>query len=151
MENIDNNIQRISEQLGQLEDTQITIQTVAAMHQGAQAQKANMQEFNIDKVDKVMEEIQEASDQVTEIQQALAVPLGGGVAIDEDDLEEELAAMEAEQLEAELLAPAAVPTTVPTVPSAGLSLPSVPTGAPVKPAKTTEDELAELEKELMAS
>lgn len=49
-----------------------------------------MQELDIDNVDKIMGEINEQSDQMASINDALSQPLGGAAVIDEDDLEAEL-------------------------------------------------------------
>ena len=141
LEGVDNNIMRMQEQLGNLESSQATFQTVTAMQQAARASKTTMAKLNVENVDKVMEEIQETADQAAEIQQALAVPLGGAAEIDDDDIEAQLADMESAALDEELLAPAALPDK-------GEALPSVPTTKPR--VKTTEDELAELAAELAA-
>ena len=148
LETIDNNIMRVQEQQGMMENSQAPVQTVAAMQQAARAHKSVMAEFKIDKVDQVMEEIQETADQAAEIQQALAMPLGSAAEIDEDGIEDELAEMEAQMLDEELLAPAPVPTGAPAK-AAAAALPAVPTTKPA--VKTTEDELAELEAELAGS
>ena len=145
---LDNNIMRVTEQQHMLEDAQMHVQTVAAMQQAAKAQKATMQQFKVENVEEVIDEIQEVADQANEIQQALAQPLGGASAIDDDDIAAELEEMEAQQLDAELLAPAPVPSKLPVAPEGQLNLPSVPSAPPKK--KTAEDELAELEAELAA-
>lgn len=137
---------RIQEQKQVLENAQLTVQTVAAMQQAAQAHKATMSDFKLEKVDKVMDDIQEAAEQANEIQEALAMPLGPAANFDEDALADELAEMEAQQLDAELLQPAPIPSGVP---SDILNLPAVPTTKPA--AKTTAEELAELEQEMMAT
>lgn len=150
MEGLDNNIMRVTEQQNMLEDAQMQYQTVAAMQTAAKAQKATMAEFKIEKVDQVMDEIQEVADQASEIQAALAQPLGGAMALDDDEIAAEMAELEAAQLDEELLQPAPIPTTLPAA-AERLDLPSVPAGAP-GPAKkkTPEDELAELEAEMAA-
>ena len=151
IEGLDNNIMRLQEQQNALEAAQMQVTTVAAMSHAAQAHRATMAEFNIDKLDNVFEQIQEAADQSEEISQALATPLGGAATIDEDELAAELAEMEAQQLDEELLQPAPIPTTLPAA-AEQLNLPSVPTGVPAKAnkKKTAEDELAELEAEMAA-
>lgn len=144
---IDNNIMRIMEQQMLLENSSSTIETMAAMQTSAQAHKVTMAQMNIDKVDKVFEDITEQNEKLQEIQAALAQPLGPAAEIDEDDLMNELQEMEAQALEEELLQPAPVPAT--KTDKIMDTLPQVPTG-PARPAaaKTTEDELAELEAEL---
>lgn len=154
LETVENNILRLTEMRMGLELGTGTAQTVNALQAGAQAHKATMAEYKVEKVDKIMDEIQYAADQAAEVQAALAMPLGPAAAIDEDELEAELADMQQQQLDAELLSPAPVPTgpiaqrkeeSMPEVP---LSSPAVPSGRPA--TKTTEDELAELEAELSA-
>lgn len=149
MEGLDNNIMRVTEQQNMLEDAQMHVQTVAAMQQAAKAQKATMAEFKIEKVDQVMDEIQNVADQAAEIQQALAMPLGGAVGIDDDDIEAELAELESQQLDEELLQPALIPSTVPPARDE-LQLPSVPTtAAPAgRVKKTADEELEEMMREL---
>ena len=60
------------------------------MQQAAKTSKQTMHELDIDNVDKIMGEINEQSDQMQSINDALAQPLGGAAIIDEDDLEAEL-------------------------------------------------------------
>lgn len=143
---------RVMEQQQMLESSQVQVTTVSAMHNAAKAQKATMSKFKVEKVDEIMEDIQDVADQTAEIQQALAQPLGGAAGLDDDEIADELAALEAAQLEEELLQPATIPSGKVAAPARGeaLVLPSVPSSAP-KPAKTTEEELQELERELMAS
>lgn len=147
LEALDNNILRVTEQQQMLEGAQTHIQTVSAMQHAAKAHKATMSEFKVEKVDRIMEEIQDAADQTAEIQQAMSQPLGISAGVDEDEIENELAELEAAQLDAELLEPAPVPSRLPEA-REKLELPNVPSMVPAKAAKSTEDELAELEREL---
>ena len=48
------------------------------------------QELDISSVDKVLDEINEQSDQMQQIQEAMAQPMGGAAALDEDELLAEL-------------------------------------------------------------
>lgn len=155
LETVENNIMRLSEQRMLLEQQTGTVQTVAALQEGARAQKATMAEFKIDKVDKVMEDIQEAADAAAEVQEALAMPLGLAGQFDEDELEAEIADLEQQQLDEELLAPAPIPSkpvkAAPIVQQdteIPYQLPSAPTGK--SGTKSAEDEIAELEAELSA-
>jgi charged multivesicular body protein 4 len=163
VEVVDNHILRLTEQLSQLEANQANVDYFAAIKVAAKVQKANMAEMKVEKIDKVMEDIQEAGDRMAEVQQAFALPTGAAAEIDEDDLAAELAEMEAEALDAELLAPAKVAApaaaaeavAAAAAPAAAeAALPSAPSGAPGRPpgaAKTTDEELADLEAELLAS
>lgn len=157
---LENNIARITEQQSTLEDQRIQMTQLAAMKNAAQAGKATMQEMDIGSVDKVLDDINEQQDQMAQIQDAMAVPLGGAAQIDDDDLLAELEDLESEELDNQLLEPAPVPSTqVPSrVPAQGSrlpattsqALPSVPARkVPAKPQKTAEElELEQLEAEM---
>ncbi|PKU68860.1 Vacuolar protein sorting-associated protein 32 like 2 [Dendrobium catenatum] len=100
---------------------------------------------NIDDVDKTMDEINEQTENMKQIQEALSAPIGSAADFDEDELEAELEELEGAELEAQLLTPA---TTAPAAP-----VHSVPSGKqPLRPAahKNTaeEDELAALQAEM---
>ncbi|GJT65777.1 vacuolar protein sorting-associated protein 32 homolog 2 [Tanacetum coccineum] len=99
---------------------------------------------NIDDVDKTMDEINEQSENMKQIQDAMAAPMGLAADFDEDELEAELEELEGAELEEQLLRPT---TTAPTAP--------VPVPAPqqqTRPApqqNTAEDEeLAALQAEM---
>lgn len=97
-----------------------------------------------------MDEIQEANEQMQQIQQALGAPSGISAGIDEDELLNELEEMDAAQLDEELLQPAPVPAH--KVPSAAQGLPSAPANkVPQAAAKSKEDlELEALQAEMEA-
>lgn len=154
---LENNIARITEQQGMLEDQRIQITHLAAMRNATQASKQTMQEMDIGSVDKVLDEMNEQADQMAQIQDAMAQPIGGAAQIDEDDLLAELEDIESQELDNQLLEPAPVPSSqvpsrVPAQPQAHSSqaLPSVPARkAPAKPQKTAEElELEQLEAEM---
>jgi hypothetical protein len=154
---LENNIARITEQQGMLEDQRIQITHLAAMRNATQASKQTMQELDIGSVDKVLDEINEQSDQMAQIQDAMAQPIGGAAQIDEDDLLAELEELDAQELDNQLLEPAPVPSSqVPSrVPAqaqghASQALPNVPARrAPAAPQKTAEElELEQLEAEM---
>lgn len=90
LEATENNIQRISEQQGMLEEQRAQVVQLQAMRNAAQASKQTMQELDIQSVDKVLDEINEQADQMAQIQEAMAQPMGGAAALDEDDLMAEL-------------------------------------------------------------
>jgi len=147
-DNIGNSVLRVLEQIDLLEASQVTAMTVQAMKQGAAQLKSNLKENNIEDVDKVMDDINEQTDNMRAVQEALGQPLAGS-AYDEDDLDAELAELEAlgeeeeaASLEAQMLAPA--------VPNRPLVMPSAPVAAkPAAPARSKEEEeLAALEAEM---
>ncbi|XP_026440299.1 vacuolar protein sorting-associated protein 32 homolog 1-like, partial [Papaver somniferum] len=76
--------------------------TVDALRTGAAAMKAMQKATNIGDVDKTMDEINEQTETMKEIQNALANPIGG-FDFDEDELEAELEELEELELEEQIL------------------------------------------------
>ncbi|KAL2229071.1 vacuolar protein sorting-associated protein 32 homolog 2-like [Sesamum indicum] len=135
---------RIHDQMIMLEGAKATTETVDALRSGAAAMKAMQKATNIDDVDKTMDEINEQTENMKQIQEALATPIGAAADFDEDELEAELEELEGAELEEQLLQPA---TTAPAAPV------KVPAGrVPTRPApqKRTEEEeeLAALQAEM---
>ncbi|CAA3012008.1 vacuolar sorting-associated 32 homolog 2-like [Olea europaea subsp. europaea] len=135
---------RIHDQMILLEGAKATTETVDALRSGAAAMKAMQKATNIDDVDKTMDEINEQTENMKMIQEALATPIGAAADFDEDELEAELEELEGAELEEQLLQPA---TTAPVAPV------HVPTGrVPARPAShkptAEEDELAALQAEM---
>ncbi|KAL8101619.1 hypothetical protein AgCh_033495 [Apium graveolens] len=134
---------RIHDQMIMLEGAKATTDTVDALRTGASAMKAMQKATNIDDVDKTMDEINEQTESMKQIQEALSTPIGAAAEFDEDELEAELEELEEAELEEQLLQPA---TTAPGAP--------VPmrAGRPVQPARqhvmAEEDELAALQAEM---
>ncbi|RVW52371.1 Vacuolar protein sorting-associated protein 32-like 2 [Vitis vinifera] len=89
-----------------------------------------------------MDEINEQTENMKQIQEALATPIGAAADFDEDELEAELEELEGAELEEQLLQPA---TTAPAAP--------IPAGrVPARPAPqrntAEDDELAALQAEM---
>ncbi|RZS03560.1 hypothetical protein BHM03_00033750 [Ensete ventricosum] len=120
---------RIHDQIILLEGAKSTKVTVDALRTGAAAMKAMMKDNNIDDVDKTMDEINEQTQQMKQIQEALSAPTGTAADFDEDELEAELEELEADELEEHLLQPAT------TAPALSVHAPE-------------EDELSELQAEM---
>ncbi|PNW82520.1 hypothetical protein CHLRE_06g282200v5 [Chlamydomonas reinhardtii] len=145
--NLDNMIMRVNEQRMMLEGQRTTTEVVSSMHTAALAAKDNMKAMKIENVDKVLDEINETTDQMRQLNEVFANPLGLGTDLDEDELLGELEEMEASELDKELLEPAPVPAT--KVPGAAEKMPSVPTKQKQQPAKTQEElELEALQAEM---
>ncbi|KAI3716821.1 hypothetical protein L1987_67993 [Smallanthus sonchifolius] len=131
---------RIHDQMIMLEGAKATTETVDALRTGAKAMKAMQKAVNIDDVDKTMDEINEQTENMKQIQEALSAPIGAAADFDEDELEAELEELEGAELEEQLLQPA---TTAPAAPV------YVPAGRlPTRPAPAEEDELAALQAEM---
>ncbi|KAI5434535.1 hypothetical protein KIW84_021390 [Lathyrus oleraceus] len=97
-----------------LEGAKATTETVDALRTGAAAMKAMQKATNIDDVDKTMDEINEQTENMKQIQEALSTPIGAAADFDEDELEAELEELESVELEEQLLQPA---TTAPAATS----------------------------------
>ncbi|GER38828.1 charged multivesicular body protein 4b [Striga asiatica] len=135
---------RIHDQMIMLEGAKATTETVDALRTGAAAMKAMQKATNIDDVDKTMDEINEQTENMKQIQEALSAPIGASADFDEacyiDELEAELEELEGAELEEQLLQPA---TTAPAAPV------RVPAGRQsLKKVEDEDDELAELQREM---
>jgi charged multivesicular body protein 4A/B len=124
-----------------LESAAQNAETFKAMEAGTKTMKKIRQDTGIEKVDDIMDEIKEEMELANEINSAIASPIDP-MLTDDDELLAELQALEANDLEAELLAP---PTKTST---AAFSLPTVPNSKLPTLAKEEEDDLKALEAEL---
>ncbi|PPS03782.1 hypothetical protein GOBAR_AA16885 [Gossypium barbadense] len=127
-----------------LEGAKATTETVDALRTGAAAMKAMQKATNMDDVDKTMDEINEQTENMKQIQEALSTPLGAAADFDEDEFEAELEELEGAELEEQLLQPAT------TAPAAPVQVPAGRQPARPIPQKRTaeEDELAALQAEM---
>lgn len=135
---------RVHDQMIMLEGAKATTETVDALRSGASAMKAMQKATNIDDVDKTMDEINEQTENMKQIQEALSTPIGAAADFDEDELEAELEELESAELEEELLQPAT------SAPAAAVPVPAGRQPARPAPQKRTaeEDELAALQAEM---
>ncbi|XP_010540987.1 PREDICTED: vacuolar protein sorting-associated protein 32 homolog 2-like [Tarenaya hassleriana] len=136
---------RIHDQMIMLEGAKATTETVDALRSGAAAMKAMQKATNIDDVDKTMDEINEQTENMKQIQDALSAPIGAAADFDEDELEAELEELEGAELEEQLLQPATMAPTA-TVPMPAGRQPARP--AAQKQRTAEEDELAALQAEM---
>ncbi|XP_057977098.1 vacuolar protein sorting-associated protein 32 homolog 2-like [Malania oleifera] len=135
---------RVHDQMILLEGAKATTETVDALRTGAAAMKALHKAVNVDDVDKTMDEINEQTESLKQIQEALSAPMGSAADFDEDELEAELEELEGAELEEQLLQPAS------TAPAASAHVPAGGQTTHPAPQKTTpeEDELAALQAEM---
>lgn len=139
------------------------LENAATSHQVADAMKVTtnqlktiQKENNIEEMENLREDIEEAQAKQTEVEDLLAEPMAG-TELDEDDLEDEYNSLMGEiEGEDELAAVTEVPTTSTKVADKPVDLPIAPTADPVvlpKPVttepvmgttKSEEDELGEL-------
>jgi charged multivesicular body protein 4 len=129
---------KLQEQVIMLEGSKATSETYGALRSGADAMRRMVKETKIEDVDATMDAISEQTEQMRQVQEALGQPVGFAAELDEDELEEELAELDAldvedKLLDSELARELEEEPAMPSVP-----LPSVP--APASAA----DEEAEL-------
>ncbi|GBF94732.1 hypothetical protein Rsub_07615 [Raphidocelis subcapitata] len=152
LERLDALVARVMEQKNMLEEQQTTLGVVSDMAQAARAQRKTMAEMKIENIDTTLEEIQDLGDQMRQVNEAVAQPVGLFAEMDDGDLENELAELEQEELDSQLLAPAPVPTTRAPAAAASSSLPAAPTRPVAAAAKAKksreEEELEALEREM---
>ncbi|KAN0035127.1 hypothetical protein ACTA71_004386 [Dictyostelium dimigraforme] len=92
----------LNSQITALENAKMNMEILSSMRDGARSLKELHGHLTIDKVDDVIEEIQEQMEIHEEISNAISQPLGGQVE-DEEELLRELAEYEQEELDAQLL------------------------------------------------
>jgi charged multivesicular body protein 4 len=127
-------------QVMNLESAAQNAQTFQALQQGSKTMQKIRTEVGIEQVDDVMDEIKEEMELANEINQAIAQPIDPFMT-DEDELLDELNALETADLEAELLKP-------PPMAQSAYSLPDVPVAKLPALAQKEEDDLRQLEAEL---
>jgi charged multivesicular body protein 4 len=120
-----------------LEGAAQNAETFKAMEAGSKTMSKIREEVSVEKADDIMEGIREEMEMANEINNAIAQPIDT-LLTDEDELLEELNALETADLEAELLAP----------PQQSMSLPTVPDSKLPELARAEDDDLRQLEAEL---
>jgi len=143
---IDNTLTTIEFQRESLMNARSNAEILSTMKDAGKAMQGIHKEVNIEKVEDVMDDIQEQQDIAAEISAAISRPIDmPGIDMDDDDLLAELEDLEQEELDSNLInaGNAAVPaTSLPSVPNT--QLPAVP--AQQQPvANKEDDDLAELE------
>ncbi|ODV69510.1 Snf7-domain-containing protein [Hyphopichia burtonii NRRL Y-1933] len=95
---IENQIDTLENELTAIEGANLNLETMKAMKQGAQAMKQIHGEYDVDKVETTMDDIREQVELADEISDAISRPVGTEY-VDEDELDEELAALQQEEKE----------------------------------------------------
>ncbi|KAK9468117.1 Snf7-domain-containing protein [Lipomyces arxii] len=109
LERVQGQIATLESQSSAIESANINFETMKVMQAGAKAMKQIHGNMNIDKVDATMDEIREQVSLSEEIGEAISRPLGETV--DEDELEDELEALQQEELDAKMLNAGRVPSS----------------------------------------
>eukprot|EP00735_Rhodelphis_limneticus_P008270 TRINITY_DN2114_c0_g1::TRINITY_DN2114_c0_g1_i1::g.12780::m.12780 TRINITY_DN2114_c0_g1::TRINITY_DN2114_c0_g1_i1::g.12780 ORF type:complete len:260 (+),score=62.55,sp/Q5XGW6/CHM4B_XENLA/41.05/3e-34,Snf7/PF03357.16/5.1e-45,Snf7/PF03357.16/7.7e+03,MutS_III/PF05192.13/0.37 TRINITY_DN2114_c0_g1_i1:99-782(+) len=145
---------QLEQQIMVLENVNIQKDVFSAFSEGARAMQRVNKDLSIDKVDEIMEDVREQMDVAQEISNALAEPMGFGQDLDEDELEAELAELEGEIVDEQMLeTPAAPSYKVPATatPDIARLAPAAPRTVPEMPvADDEDDELKALEAAMMA-
>ncbi|KAJ3011052.1 UNVERIFIED_CONTAM: hypothetical protein HDU68_001852 [Siphonaria sp. JEL0065] len=113
------------------ENLKNTLVTVDAMKAANKEMKAQYKKINLDKVEKIQDEMEDLMEQANEIQEVMGRSYGLPDGIDEDDLEAELDALGDELLEEDEEIPSYLQDDVPELPAASTADPSY------LPAQTT--------------
>lgn len=139
---ITSQIEALENQLRSIESANLNLETMKAMKAGASAMKHIHGGITVDKVDQTMDEIREQAEISEEISEAISrsYPTDG---IDEDELEEELEALQQEEVDDKLLNSGTKTSAAP------VSLPDAPNTS-IREDKHVEDEEDEDEKALKA-
>ncbi|ODQ65818.1 Snf7-domain-containing protein [Nadsonia fulvescens var. elongata DSM 6958] len=141
LEKVQGQIDTLESQLNSIETANLNFETLKAMQQGAKVMKNIHGSMNVDKVDSTMDEIRDQVAISEEIGDAISRPLGQE--IDEDELLDELADMEQEQLDAKMVH--AGPAPAHNLPSLGSGLKHP---VEVEEEEDEEEELARLQAEM---
>lgn len=139
----------LDSQILALESAAVNIETFKAMKSGANAMKGLRGDIDADKVDDIMDEIQEEKDIHDSISEAISRP--GQDMFNDEELLEELAELEALDLEegAEVHVPtSAVHTPQAPIPQSVFNLPSAPTGTVPQPSRQAAQQESEDERAL---
>ncbi|XP_063306424.1 charged multivesicular body protein 4c [Pelobates fuscus] len=116
---IDGTLSTIEFQREALENSHTNTEVLKNMGYAAKAMKTVHQNMDLDKIDELMQDINEQQDVAQEISDAISRPVGFGDEFDEDELLEELEELEQAELNSHL-----ANVTLPSVPST--KLPSRP-------------------------
>ncbi|ODV95236.1 hypothetical protein PACTADRAFT_2941 [Pachysolen tannophilus NRRL Y-2460] len=100
-EKIQSQVDNLEQLLFSIENANLNSETMNVMKNGAKAIKQIHGDFDMDKVEDTMDEIREQLDVGQEISEAISRPLGQE--IDEDELDEELEALQQEELDKNLV------------------------------------------------
>ncbi|KAH3670724.1 hypothetical protein OGAPHI_001239 [Ogataea philodendri] len=144
---IENQVESLETQLNAIESANLNLETMKAMKQGAKAMKQMHGDFNVDKVDQTMDDIREQVELSEEISDAISRPLGNDL-VDEDELDEELAALQQEELDNKMTNTKQSVSTPAASKPVKAQLPDAPTGKVQDEEDEDEKALRELQAEM---
>ncbi|GAA6035096.1 hypothetical protein JCM8097_002182 [Rhodosporidiobolus ruineniae] len=133
----------ITTQVNAIESANMNKETLEAMKQGADVLKGIHGKLNVDKVDATMDEVRNQLELTNEISQAISDPAGMGVDMDDQDVLDELAELEQEELNKRLAGAEAAPMHSP-----GAAVPAAKTPAQRIEEDEEDAELRELQAQM---
>eukprot|EP01067_Filipodium_phascolosomae_P001696 Filipodium_phascolosomae@DN2096_c0_g1_i1.p1 len=150
LDQLANSIVTLTQQITTLEGASTQSMAVNAMATGVQAQKAANEKLNLDKIDQLVDDMQDLQDQQQEISQALSA---GQNLQDDEELLEELGRLQADDLESQLTeapVPSGMPAGLAGRVASGVAAPTAAPAAATSSAQqmSEDDQLAALQAEL---
>ncbi|KAJ8296392.1 Vacuolar-sorting protein SNF7 [Rhodotorula toruloides] len=133
----------LTTQVNAIESANMNKETLEAMKQGAEVLKNTNGKLNVDKVDATMDEVRNQLELTNEISQAISDPAGMGIDVDDQELADELAELEQEELNKRLAGAEAAPLHSPAA-----AVPAAKTPAQRIEEDEEEAELRELQAQL---
>ncbi|BGP37294.1 ESCRT-III subunit protein snf7 [Rhodotorula kratochvilovae] len=134
----------LTTQVNAIESANMNKETLEAMKRGADVLKGIHGKLNVDKVDATMDEVRNQLELTNEISQAISDPAGMGIDVDDQELADELAELEQEELNKRLAGAEAAPIHAPGATTA----PAAKTPAQRIEEDEEEAELRELQAQL---
>ncbi|GAA5864683.1 hypothetical protein JCM8115_005832 [Rhodotorula mucilaginosa] len=143
LESISGRKMTLTTQVNAIESANMNKETLEAMKKGADVLKGIHGKLNVDKVDATMDEVRNQLELTNEISQAISDPAGMGIDVDDQELADELAELEQEELNKRLAGAEAAPIHSPAA-----AVPAAKTPAQRIEEDEEEAELRELQAQL---
>ncbi|KAK4049375.1 hypothetical protein ACM66B_002661 [Microbotryomycetes sp. NB124-2] len=108
----------LTTQVNAIESANMNKETLEAMKKGADVLKGIHGKLNVDKVDATMDDVRNQLELTNEISEAISNPAGMGIDVDDQELADELAELEQEELNKRLAGAESAPIHAPSLPAA---------------------------------
>ncbi|GAA5895218.1 Snf7 family protein [Sporobolomyces salmoneus] len=143
LESISGRKMTLTTQVNAIESANMNKETLEAMKKGAEVLKGIHGKLNVDKVDATMDEVRNQLELTNEISQAISDPAGMGIDVDDQELADELAELEQDELNKRLAGAESAPIHSPAA-----AVPASKTPAQRIEEDEEEAELRELQAQL---
>ncbi|GAA5870745.1 hypothetical protein JCM16303_001573 [Sporobolomyces ruberrimus] len=144
LESISGRKMTLTTQVNAIESANMNKETLEAMKKGAEVLKGIHGKLNVDKVDATMDEVRNQLELTNEISQAISDPAGMGIDVDDQELADELAELEQDELNKRLAGAESAPVHSPV----SAAVPASKTPAQRIEEDEEEAELRELQAQL---